>query len=445
MEAVVEAMRLMVELEVMRPIWPEQEARILQKFRLDWNYHSNHLEGNSLTFGETKSLLLFGITAQGKPLKDHLEMTGHNEALNWVLDVVKGEYPLTESFIRELHKLLLREPYEVDAETPDGKPTKRMIQIGQYKSVPNHVRTATGEIHYFASVEETPSMVHDLMDWYRAQREKADTNPIFLAALFHHRFINIHPFDDGNGRTGRLLMNFILMQYGYPPVIIKTEDKINYYRALQQADGGNTDAFVDYMAVNLVRSLKIMLSGARGESIEEPDDLDKELALLDQRLKGMGKKAEVLKSKEAILEVYDDSVRRLSEAIEIAGTKFFTFYHKSEFHVLVDNMSGFDPHLTATQASRSRVENHTLTISPVYSFSKFKYFDLGVIGYLNLTAFKFEIAKYNLFFADGSVAFTKNYGEQLTDDEISRVVQFESKKHKEFIDQKTKEFEERNR
>src|ERR1700754_4887082 len=114
MEQIEKALRLKVELDGLRPIDEEREAIIMQKFRLDWDYHSNHLEGNSLTYGETKALILFGITAQGKPLKDHFEITGHDEAIKWVTDVVKQDYPLTETFIRELHVLLLKSPYEVD-------------------------------------------------------------------------------------------------------------------------------------------------------------------------------------------------------------------------------------------------------------------------------------------------------------------------------------------
>ena len=102
------AAQLKSGLDNLRPIDREQEARIMQKFRLDWNYHSNHLEGNSLTYGETKALILFGITAQGKPLKDHIEMTGHDEAVKWIEDVVKEERPLTENFIRELNLLVLK-------------------------------------------------------------------------------------------------------------------------------------------------------------------------------------------------------------------------------------------------------------------------------------------------------------------------------------------------
>jgi len=289
MEEIAKALELRNELDNLRPIDKEKEAIIMQKFRLDWNYHSNHLEGNSLTYGETKALILFGITALGKPLKDTLEITGHNEAINWVIDLVKGERPLTENFIRELHSLLLKEPYEVDAITPDGKPTKKLITVGSYKTTANHVKTKTGEIFYFATPEETPAKMHDLLSWYSQKTKEENINPILLAAEFHYRFIRIHPFDDGNGRTARILMNFILMQFGFPPVIIKTEDKANYFAALRMADAGNIEAFVTYIAQNLVRSLEIMISGAKGESIEE-EDISKQIAALEQKIAALKNK-----------------------------------------------------------------------------------------------------------------------------------------------------------
>ena len=285
MTPIEEALLLKNELDNLRPLTKEQEAIIMQKFRLEWNYNSNNLEGNSLTYGETKALLLHGITAQGKPLRDHIEITGHDEAIKWIEDLVKGDYPLTENFIRELHTLLLKDPYEVQAITPDGQPTSRRIAVGQYKTAPNHVKTVTGEIFRFASPEETPAKMHDLIAWYRSEAEGADVNPIIVAAEFHYRFIRIHPFDDGNGRTARIVMNFILMKYGYPPVVIRTEDKENYFSALRQADAGEITPFINYIAENLIRSLEIMLSGAKGENIEEEDDVLKELTLLKARLK----------------------------------------------------------------------------------------------------------------------------------------------------------------
>lgn len=285
MEPIDEAVLLKNELDSIRPLSKEQEEIIMQKFRLDWNYNSNNLEGNSLTYGETKALLLHGITAQGKPLKDHFEITGHDEAIKWIEDLVTGDFPLTENFIRELHTLLLKSPYEVKAITSDGHPTTRRIAVGQYKTAPNHVKTKTGEIFRFATPEETPAKMHDLISWYRSESGKPNVNPIILAAEFHYRFIRIHPFDDGNGRTARIIMNFILMKFGYPPVIIKTEDKENYFSALQQADGGEIEPFINYIGQNLIRSLEIMISGAHGEDIEEEDDALKELALLKARLK----------------------------------------------------------------------------------------------------------------------------------------------------------------
>lgn len=274
------------KLDGFRPLDREQEDRILQKLRLDWNYHSSNIEGNTLTYGETKALLLFGITAQGKPLRHHFEITGHNEAVKWIMDVVAKKEPLTENLIRQLHTILLKESYQVDAITPNGKPTTRWIKVGQYKSVPNHVKTVTGEIFRFASVEETPSKMYDLINWFRVEVEKREVNPLVLAAEFHYRFIRIHPFDDGNGRIARLLMNFTLLMKGLPPVIVKTEDKNNYFAALRQADAGVLNGFVEYIGHNLIHSLELMVKAAKGERIEEEDDIDKEIALFKKELEG---------------------------------------------------------------------------------------------------------------------------------------------------------------
>lgn len=248
------------KIDSFRPIRHDIEKEIFDQLRLDWNYHSNHMEGNTLTYWETKMLLLFGITSSGKPFRDSLEMMGHNEALNWVLDIVKESYPLTETFIRELHIKILKEPYESPAITPEWIKTFRVITPGIYKQMPNHVRTATGEIFRFAEPFETPAMMWDLIEWYRWEKEKWEIHPVILATEFHYRFIRIHPFDDGNGRTARILMNFILLSYGYPPAIVKTEEKSEYLYALRQADIGEMNAFYQYMIEKVEESLDIILS-----------------------------------------------------------------------------------------------------------------------------------------------------------------------------------------
>jgi Fic family protein len=126
-------------IDALRPIDHEQEQRILQKFRLDWNYHSNAIEGNTLTYGETRAFLLHGVTAQGKPFRDYLDIKGHRDAIEYLEEYVHQQHPLTEADIRELHRVLLVEPYEMLAETPEGLPTRRRIELGRYKSTSNSV------------------------------------------------------------------------------------------------------------------------------------------------------------------------------------------------------------------------------------------------------------------------------------------------------------------
>ncbi len=274
------------QIDSLRPIDPWQEKRIWQKLRLDWNYHSNAIEGNTLTLGETRLFLLHGLTAKGKPFKDYLDIKGHNEAISYLQEMVRQQVPLTEAVIRELHTILLVEPYEMDAVTPDGQPTKRLIVLGEYKSQPNHVETKTGEMFFFAEPHETPAQMGDLMAWYRAELEKKELHPVLIASTFHYRFVRIHPFDDGNGRMARLLMNLILMQAGYVPLVIKFESKEEeYFPALVEADTTNDlTQFQQFIAKQLLISLDIFLKGAEGKLIEQIDDIDKQISLLKQEM-----------------------------------------------------------------------------------------------------------------------------------------------------------------
>lgn len=256
----------------------------MQKFRLEWNYHSNAIEGNKLTFGETKAFLLHGVTAKGKPFKDYLDIKGHNNAINYLSDLVRQDVVLTESDIRGLYEILLVEPYKSSAKTAEETHVNRLIKIGEYNSVPNHVQTQTGEIHYYASPEETPAMMGDLMQWYRTELAKEELHPVAFAATFHYRFVSIHSFDDGNGRMARLLMNLILMQKRYVPVVIRLEEREQYYLALEKADSGELEDFVEMVGEELIHSMEIYLKGARGESIDDPDDFDKKEELLKRKL-----------------------------------------------------------------------------------------------------------------------------------------------------------------
>jgi Fic family protein len=434
MEALEKAGQLKNELDNLRPLNAEAEARIMQKFRLDWNYHSNNLEGNSLTYGETKALILFGITAQGKPLKDHFEITGHNEAINWILEIVKGETVLTEAFIRQLHTLLLKESSYKEALTAEGKPTRRKIEVGKYKSQPNHVITITGETFYFATPEETPAKMHDLIEWFRKEKDKPEVNPIILAALFHYRFIRIHPFDDGNGRVARILMNFILMQFGYPPVIIKTEDKENYYAVLRLADADELEPFIEYIAQNLVRSLEIMIKGAKGENIEEPNDLDKELALLERRIKSISPKKGVKKSKKSLSMLVDNSINPLYIEFNKACDKFARFYLKTEFYIYIDE-TGYRIikdylGLENKEIAKSR------RILIFCQYTKFKEEGFGNFDFESRFSLRLETKNYSIRNANDEIVYEKKYSEQLSCEETNKIVSLEIERHKKFIEEK---------
>lgn len=275
--------QLKAEIDALRPIDEVQEQQIMQKFRLEWTYHSNAIEGNTLTFGETKAFLLHGITAQGRPFRDYVEMRGHHQAIDALLEIIRQNTPLTETAIRELHKIILVEPYDMPAQTASGQRATRRITPGNYKTMPNHVQTSSGEMHYYASPEATPARMADLMAWYR----QTNDHPLIMAATFHYEFVKIHPFDDGNGRLARLLMNLILMQSGFPPLVVRTDNKESYLLALEQADADdNLEPFINLVGDSLLQSMRIYLRGARGESIDEVDDLDKKLALLKKKIHG---------------------------------------------------------------------------------------------------------------------------------------------------------------
>ncbi len=301
------------ELDALRPLKPEQLRKVKNAFRLWWNYHSNSLEGNTLTFGETRLLLLHGLTAQGKPLRHSLEVQGHDEAIQWLEEVVQRKQPLTEKFIRELHQLILEKRYRKQVQTPEGKRAMVWVEVGAYKQKPNHVLTSTGEVFHFASPEETPALMEELVRWINEQLEAPEAHPLSIAAELHYRFIRIHPFDDGNGRIARLLMNFVLLRFGFPPIIIRKEDKDAYLRALEQADAGMPEFWLQFLAENLLVSLEIMLRAARGEEISEEDDWKKDWYLLRRKIET--EKPTVFFSPRLYFQRFKDSFRPLFERL----------------------------------------------------------------------------------------------------------------------------------
>jgi Fic family protein len=425
------------EIDALRPLSKEQENRIMQKFRLDWNYHSNAIEGNSLNYGETVAFLMHGITAKGKPFKDYLDIKGHNEAIDFLLELIRNDENLTEKDIRNLHELLLVEPYEVKAQTPDGYPTTKLIIPGRYKTSPNHVRTVTGEVHYYSTPEETPIKMQELMDWYREAKANPKIHPAVLAAVFHHRFVSIHPFDDGNGRMTRLLMNLMLMQAHYPPVVIKNQDRGTYYLTLSQADTGDVEPFVDFIVENVIRALEFYLKGARGENLEEGSDLDKELALFRKELAGDKENFDLKRSIESQKVVYNQVLKPLVEQVRLTVAKFrdmFLSYSESELKYSKDATGQLQENYYGLGDYRDYEHSFAYWINTSIAFSSFTMvFKLGefkqqynTFDVVTLVEFSFDEYKYYLSFGlkeNHKTAMERLYNQRLNEHEIEQIAE----------------------
>jgi Fic family protein len=230
--------------------------KINYKFRLDWNYYSNLIEGNSLTMQETRSIMVGNVTVDGKPIKDVIEMKGHDDVISDILKIGKSELNLSEKRIKDIHKGIMHE------ENPEKKQ-----HIGKWKADPNYLYNYKGERFDFTPPSDVPDEMHKLINWLNAEKEKIARkakdalHPVELAFRFHLDYIFIHPFYDGNGRTVRIFTNLILISYGYPPVYVKDTERQVYYQYLGdiQGYGGESDLFNDFMAGLLLRSQQIIL------------------------------------------------------------------------------------------------------------------------------------------------------------------------------------------
>ena len=200
--------RKKIELDSRRPLTEGEVARVNEEFTVEFTYNSNAIEGNTLTLRET-DLVLRGLTIDRKPLKDHMEAVGHKEAFDFVRDLVKEQVPMSESIIKQIHYLVL-------ADKKDDR--------GVYRRVPVRIMGAHHE-------PVQPYLIQPKMEQLMIDYGSSTEHIITKLARFHIEFEGIHPFIDGNGRTGRLLVNLELMKAGYPPIDIKFTDRIAYYNA----------------------------------------------------------------------------------------------------------------------------------------------------------------------------------------------------------------------
>lgn len=215
-----------------RPIPKETLRSLEESINLEWTYNSNGIEGNTLTLRETQ-VVLEGITVGGKSIKEHLEAINHEKAILYLNDIVKEKNPITEWNIKSIHQLVLKDIDDKNA--------------GRYRRENVTIKGAT---HIPPDYLKVPELMEKLVLNYKNWNE---FHPIIQAALLHGELVKILPFVDGNGRTSRLLMNLDLMNHGYNPVIIKKEDRLEYYEALDKAH--TTGDYTDF--IQLITRLEI--------------------------------------------------------------------------------------------------------------------------------------------------------------------------------------------
>lgn len=230
------------ELNKLRPISATLLAKLKERFEVEMTYNSNAIEGNTLTLKETYWVIQQGITVKGKSLKDHLEAQNHKEALDYLYELIEHglKQTISEHLIKSLHALVIK---DIDKNI-----------AGQYRKVDVFI---TGTDHKPPSAIDVPSQMQKLIAWAKTNYKKM--NVVEFSAIFHHKFVHIHPFQDGNGRVGRLLMNIFLMQHGFPLTIIQKNDRQKYYRVLAAADNDKYKPLVLFTAQAVLRSLTIYL------------------------------------------------------------------------------------------------------------------------------------------------------------------------------------------
>jgi Fic family protein len=236
-------------LDKLRPLPSSLVARLRKQMMIEYTYNSNAIEGNTLTLRETQLVIEEGITVGGKSIAETLEAKNHPEAIEFVEKLADAKSELTEDAVLQVHRLIMSNIAE---------------DAGHYRTVGVRI---TGASFVPPPSSEVRPRINELLKWLRENPD--ELTPIELAAVFHHRLVQIHPFSEGNGRTARLLMNAMLMKDGYPFIVtVSNRDRPRYLKTLMEADFGNNSAFVNFIARCVERALDMYL-----DALEEPEIL----------------------------------------------------------------------------------------------------------------------------------------------------------------------------
>lgn len=290
------------ELDELRPV-PTYALRSIKKsLMLEWTYNSNSIEGNTLSLNETKMVIEEGFTVKGKSLKEHFEAINHQEAIDYITKLSSIESVLDEKDILNVHELVLN---NIEKEIAGRFRTSGVRISGANFVPPNAMKVS--------------EYITELIDWVNVD----ESDIVIKSTLFHHRFVWIHPFFDGNGRTVRLVFNLLLMRAGYPPAIILKNDRKKYYDALNQANKGDYSKLLLLVLQALERSLNIYL-GALNNTYDEYETIgniveDEKIPYSQEYLSLLARKGKIdafkesrdwLTSKKAVLDYIENRERK---------------------------------------------------------------------------------------------------------------------------------------
>ena len=224
-----------------RPLPQMALSKIKEAMSIEWTYNSNSIEGSTITLRETQMIIQEGITVGGKSMREHFETYNHDQAITFLYDLASEKKVLEACDVLDVHAIVLN---NID-KTFAGRLRNGQVRISGANFIPPNAR-------------KVATLLDDLIEF--SNDNPLGLNDIVMAALFHHQFVHVHPFFDGNGRTVRLLMNLFLIRKGYPPAIILSNDRKKYYTALNQANKGNYRKLILVIAQAMERSLNIYLS-----------------------------------------------------------------------------------------------------------------------------------------------------------------------------------------
>jgi Fic family protein len=394
------------------------QKKINYKFRLDWNYYSNSMEGNTLTKEETRSVMVGNITVGGKPIKDVLEIKGHDDVISQLLKIGKGSLRLSETRVRDLHKGIM---YEDD-------PAKKEM-IGKWKEEPNFLYNYKGERYDFLPPDEVPEAIHQLLNRTNAAidaiegKKKNAPHPVELALQFHLDYVTIHPFYDGNGRTARILTNLLLISCGYPPFWIKTEERDIYTQYIGdiQLYGGNPELFFEFAAEKILRSQQLVWAAIEGKNIEEADDLDKKVTMLSRLLDGLDEEIKKEKNEAVMQEMLTEVIEPLFRKTAEKARKLLPLFMEIQFWFNVDNLRGYENATTEDMKKYFDAKNGKVnSLELFFQFIQLKKLGTKAFNDRTIIELKFAQYKYGIELSSGE-KIEKLYHQLLSEQEIEEI------------------------